>query len=114
MHGMRVLILRCGETAAKLDLPATLHHSAGVEIYNLPAVPGRGDLKFLTAEATKLLPEDPTPSLDEMVHVAKEMQRQGFTIPLLIGGATTSRARPHAAFPYRIKWCALGTTRSRA
>ncbi|BBL56688.1 methionine synthase [Methylomonas koyamae] len=33
-----------------------------------------------------------TPSLDEMVHVAKEMQRQGFEIPLLIGGATTSRA----------------------
>ncbi|GGB36210.1 methionine synthase [Oceanisphaera marina] len=33
-----------------------------------------------------------TPSLDEMVNVAKEMQRQGFTIPLLIGGATTSKA----------------------
>jgi 5-methyltetrahydrofolate--homocysteine methyltransferase len=33
-----------------------------------------------------------TPSLDEMVHVAKEMTRQGVTIPLLIGGATTSRA----------------------
>ena len=33
-----------------------------------------------------------TPSLDEMVYVAKEMQRQGFTIPLMIGGATTSRA----------------------
>ena len=32
-----------------------------------------------------------TPSLDEMVHVAKEMQRQGFNIPLLIGGATTSK-----------------------
>lgn len=32
-----------------------------------------------------------TPSLDEMVHVAKEMQRDGFTIPLLIGGATTSK-----------------------
>jgi 5-methyltetrahydrofolate--homocysteine methyltransferase len=32
-----------------------------------------------------------TPSLDEMVHVASEMQRQGFTIPLMIGGATTSR-----------------------
>ncbi len=32
-----------------------------------------------------------TPSLDEMVHVAKEMKRQGFSIPLLIGGATTSR-----------------------
>ena len=31
-----------------------------------------------------------TPSLDEMVHVAKEMQREGFTVPLLIGGATTS------------------------
>lgn len=33
-----------------------------------------------------------TPSLDEMVHVAKEMTRQGFTVPLLIGGATTSAA----------------------
>jgi 5-methyltetrahydrofolate--homocysteine methyltransferase len=32
-----------------------------------------------------------TPSLDEMVFVAKEMQRRGFTIPLLIGGATTSK-----------------------
>ncbi|MCP4077696.1 MAG: methionine synthase [Gammaproteobacteria bacterium] len=32
-----------------------------------------------------------TPSLDEMVHVAKEMQRQDFNIPLMIGGATTSR-----------------------
>jgi len=36
-----------------------------------------------------------TPSLDEMVHFAKEMQREGFTIPLMIGGATTSRI--HAA-----------------
>ena len=33
-----------------------------------------------------------TPSLDEMVHVAKEMTRQAFTVPLLIGGATTSAA----------------------
>ncbi len=33
-----------------------------------------------------------TPSLEEMVHVAAEMQRQGFEIPLLIGGATTSKA----------------------
>ncbi|NEX46717.1 methionine synthase [Pseudotabrizicola algicola] len=32
-----------------------------------------------------------TPSLDEMVHLASEMQREGFTIPLLIGGATTSK-----------------------
>ena len=33
-----------------------------------------------------------TPSLDEMVHVAQEMERQDFRLPLLIGGATTSRA----------------------
>ncbi len=33
-----------------------------------------------------------TPSLDEMVHVAKEMKREGFDLPLLIGGATTSKA----------------------
>jgi 5-methyltetrahydrofolate--homocysteine methyltransferase len=33
-----------------------------------------------------------TPSLEEMSHVASEMQRQGFDVPLLIGGATTSRA----------------------
>lgn len=32
-----------------------------------------------------------TPSLDEMVHVASELEREGFTLPLLIGGATTSR-----------------------
>lgn len=36
-----------------------------------------------------------TPSLDEMVHVAKEMERQNFKVPLLIGGATTSKL--HAA-----------------
>ena len=46
-----------------------------------------------------------TPSLDEMVHVAKELERQGFTQPLLIGGATTSRAHtaikiaPHYSQP---------------
>ncbi len=46
-----------------------------------------------------------TPSLDEMVHVAREMERQGFTIPLLVGGATTSRAHtaikiaPHYSQP---------------
>ncbi len=33
-----------------------------------------------------------TPSLEEMAHVAREMEREGFTVPLLIGGATTSRA----------------------
>jgi 5-methyltetrahydrofolate--homocysteine methyltransferase len=46
-----------------------------------------------------------TPSLDEMVSVAKEMERQGFTLPLLIGGATTSKAHtavkiePHYSGP---------------
>ncbi len=46
-----------------------------------------------------------TPSLDEMVHVAREMERQGFQLPLLIGGATTSRAHtavkiaPHYSQP---------------
>jgi 5-methyltetrahydrofolate--homocysteine methyltransferase len=46
-----------------------------------------------------------TPSLDEMVHVAREMERQGFKLPLLIGGATTSRAHtavkiaPHYSQP---------------
>ncbi len=46
-----------------------------------------------------------TPSLDEMVHVAKEMERQGFDIPLLIGGATTSKVHtavkiePNYKFP---------------
>ncbi|MBL8382159.1 MAG: methionine synthase [Burkholderiales bacterium] len=46
-----------------------------------------------------------TPSLEEMAHLAKEMQRQGFTVPLLIGGATTSRVHtavkiaPHYGFP---------------
>jgi 5-methyltetrahydrofolate--homocysteine methyltransferase len=33
-----------------------------------------------------------TPSLEEMAHVAREMEREGFTVPLLIGGATTSKA----------------------
>ena len=46
-----------------------------------------------------------TPSLDEMVHVAREMERQGMKLPLLIGGATTSRAHtavkiaPHYSAP---------------
>ena len=46
-----------------------------------------------------------TPSLDEMIHVAREMERNGFTVPLLIGGATTSRRHtavkiaPHYSHP---------------
>lgn len=66
MLGMRVLILRCGEAAAELVLPKTLYRSSGVEIFTLPAVPGRGDLKFLSEHATELLPVDPTPSLEEI------------------------------------------------
>ena len=46
-----------------------------------------------------------TPSLEEMAHVAHEMEREGFTLPLLIGGATTSRVHtavkiaPHYGSP---------------
>jgi len=46
-----------------------------------------------------------TPSLDEMVHVAREMERQGFKLPLLVGGATTTRTHtavkiaPHYSEP---------------
>ena len=47
-----------------------------------------------------------TPSLDQMVHVAKEMQRTGFEAPLLIGGATTSKA--HTAV--KIEGCYEGAT----
>ena len=49
-----------------------------------------------------------TPSLEEMAHVAKEMERQGFELPLLIGGATTSRVHtavkiePNYHGPYRL------------
>ncbi|WP_236851557.1 methionine synthase [Candidatus Sodalis pierantonius] len=56
-----------------------------------------------------------TPSLNEMVNVAKEMERQGFTLPLLIGGATTSKAHtagrrftcrtPHAASVWSRRCC---------
>ncbi len=44
-----------------------------------------------------------TPSLDEMANVAVEMERQGFTIPLLIGGATTSRAHTAVKISPRYK-----------
>ncbi len=49
-----------------------------------------------------------TPSLDEMVFVAGEMQRRGFSIPLLIGGATTSRT--HTAVKIEPAYCAGSTT----
>jgi 5-methyltetrahydrofolate--homocysteine methyltransferase len=49
-----------------------------------------------------------TPSLDEMAHLAKEMQRQGFEVPLLIGGATTSRAHTAVkiapAYKHAVVW----------
>ena len=58
-----------------------------------------------------------TPSLDEMAIVAAEMERKGFDIPLLIGGATTSRV--HTAvkiapeLPPRAKWCTSMTPAAR-
>jgi 5-methyltetrahydrofolate--homocysteine methyltransferase len=49
-----------------------------------------------------------TPSLHEMVHVAKEMERQGFVLPLLIGGATTSQAHTalkiDPAYPHAVAY----------
>ncbi len=60
MLSMRVLILRCGPAAQALQVPA------GVEVLDLPQVPGRDDLRVLDAAAGALLPEDPTPSLDEI------------------------------------------------
>lgn len=57
-----------------------------------------------------------TPSLDEMVHVAAEMERQGFSIPLLIGGATTSRVHTavKVAPQYRAGQAVYVTDASRA
>jgi 5-methyltetrahydrofolate--homocysteine methyltransferase len=52
-----------------------------------------------------------TPSLDEMVHVAAEMEREGFDLPLLIGGATTSRV--HTAVKIASRWRARMATRGR-
>ncbi len=46
-----------------------------------------------------------TPSLDEMVHVASEMEREGFDIPLLIGGATTSRVHTAVKIHPRYSRC---------
>ena len=63
------------------------------EVVNLGVmVPAERILETARAESADMIGLSGliTPSLDEMVHVAHEMQRQGFTIPLLIGGATTS------------------------
>ncbi len=55
---MRVVILRCGDVVVPADLPGT--------VLSLPAIPGRRDLSPLDAIAAEMLPEDPTPSLDEI------------------------------------------------
>jgi len=57
-------------------------------------VPGQKILDTARAERADIIGVSGliTPSLDEMVNLAREMERQGFEIPLLIGGATTSRA----------------------
>src|SRR5204862_276183 len=49
-----------------------------------------------------------TPSLEEMAHVASEMQRDGFTLPPLIGGATPSSAKPRARCSTRHRRCSRG------
>ncbi|MGH8548424.1 MAG: methionine synthase [Methylococcales bacterium] len=67
----------------------------GYEVIDLGVmVPAEKILKTARAENVDIIGLSGliTPSLDEMVHMAKEMERQGFEIPLLIGGATTSRA----------------------
>ncbi len=67
----------------------------GYEIIDLGVmVPAEKILKTARAENVNIIGLSGliTPSLDEMVHVASEMERQGFDVPLLIGGATTSRA----------------------
>ena len=83
-----------------------LHFSVIEQTYTVPANvrPARADKILAKAKELNVdiigLSGLITPSLDEMVHVAKEMKRAGFTIPLLIGGATTSRqqcARSHAS-----------------
>ncbi len=64
------------------------------EVVNLGVmVPAQKILDTAKAEAADVIGLSGliTPSLEEMAHVAAEMQRQGFTVPLLIGGATTSR-----------------------
>jgi 5-methyltetrahydrofolate--homocysteine methyltransferase len=64
------------------------------EVVNLGVmVPAQKILDTARAEAADIIGLSGliTPSLEEMAHVAAEMQRQGFTVPLLIGGATTSR-----------------------
>ena len=55
-----------------------------------------------------------TPSLDEMVHVASEMEREGFDIPLLIGGATTSRVHTAVKIYSRYSRCERCTSTTRA
>ncbi len=70
-------------------------------------VPGEKILERAKAEKADIIGLSGliTPSLDEMVHVAREMERLGFKLPLLIGGATTSRAHtaikiaPHYSEP---------------
>jgi 5-methyltetrahydrofolate--homocysteine methyltransferase len=67
----------------------------GYEIVDLGVmVPAERILEAATEEQVDIIGLSGliTPSLDHMVHVAKEMQRTGFAIPLLIGGATTSKA----------------------
>ena len=68
-------------------------------------VPARKILDIAKAEGVDIIGLSGliTPSLDEMAHVAAEMEREGFDIPLLIGGATTSRV--HTAVKIHPNYC---------
>src|SRR3970282_209182 len=78
------------------------------EVINLGVrVPAQEILKFAREEKCDIVGLSGliTPSLEEMAHVAREMEREGFQVPLLIGGATTSRTHtavkiaPHYSGP---------------
>ena len=69
---MRMVILRCGDVEVPAGLPGT--------VVSLPAIPGRRDLSLLDAAAAELLPEDPTPSLDD---IARQPDVEHLTTPAL-------------------------------
>lgn len=85
---MRMVVLHCGETDG-VDIPAGLE----ADVHTLPAIPGRRDLRFLDELAAELLPEDPTPSLDD---IARQPDVEHLTAPALAPQA------PHLPEPLRV------------
>ncbi|MDO5511707.1 hypothetical protein [Corynebacterium sp.] len=82
---MRVVILRCGDVDVPADVPGT--------VLSLPEIPGRRDLAPLDAIAAEVLPEDPTPSLDE---IAQQPDVAHLSVP---GPAPQA---PHLPEPLRV------------